>query len=424
MENKKNKGTMDRRKFIKTGVGALGVGAAIAGGLSFPRKARAKLKGPIKIGCQGVSSGALGLNGIFMSEGAQLAVEEINANGGILGSQIEYSFRDSELKTDIAVKNARYFVNTWGANFLIGIDSSGTTLAVGEIMNDLNRILIVTHGSTNKYNEDLVYKRGVKVCFRASIPLYQDGIAGALVAKDFGVKRWGFIIPDYEYGHTATKLFKSTLKSLQPDVEFVADTYAKFGTVDFSSHIMKVMSAKAEGIMGFEWGGELVALIKQAKLYGVFDKVKVWMDPMGGAIDVLMGLGKEYPEGLWGTSRYWFLYPDHPANWRFVKAYKNKWNKYPSHNSEGAYTAVYMIKQAVEKAETLDTGEVIKAMEGMEFVRPAGLCYIRKEDHQAVYSVPWGQVTHDPRYPIPILTNLKVFPTDQIYRKPPFPPIT
>lgn len=423
MDEKKQKGTMDRRKFLKTGVGALGAGVAVASGLSFPRRANAA-KNTIKIGCQGISSGALGLNGIFMSEGAQLAVEQINARGGILGRKIELGLRDSEGKPAIAVKNARYFVNTWGANFLIGVDSSGIALALGEIMSDLNRILIVTHGSTNKYNEDLVYKRGIKHCFRASIPLYLDGIGGSLVAKDFNLKRWAFIIPDYEYGHTGIKLFKSTLKSLQPDVEFVADTHAKFGTVDFSSHIMKVMAAKPDGIMTLEWGGELVGLIKQSKLYGVFDKTKMFMSPMAGAMDTLMGLGKDYPSGIWGTSRYWFRYPDSPTNRDFVSAYRKKWKKFPSHNSECAYTSVYMIKQAVEKAKTVDTDAVIKAMEGLEFIRPGGLCYIRKEDHQAVYTVPWGQVTHVPEYPMPILTNLKVFPTDKLYRKPPFKPVT
>ena len=82
-----------------------------------------------------------------------------------------------------------------------------------------------------------------------------------------------------------------------------------------------------------------------------------------------------------------------------------------------------MIKQAVEKAGTAETSEVIKAMEGMEIVRPGGLCYIRKEDHQAVYSVPWGQVTHVKDYPMPILTNLKIFSTEELYRHPPFPEI-
>jgi len=422
MKREKKKG-MNRREFLKAGAGALALGTAVAGGLSFPAIARAKLKDPIKIACQGVHSGPLGNNGEFMRQGALLAVEEINAKGGILGSKIEFLFRDDENKVDIAIKNARYFVTTWGADFLIGIDSSGVALAVGQVMPELNKILIVTHGSTNKYNEDIVYKNKIKQCFRSSIPLYLDGIGGAFVAKDFPFKRWAGIVCDYEYGHTSWKLFKHTLKSMRPEVEFVSESLAKLGTVDFSSHIAKVLTANPEAIYAVNWGGDLVALIKQSSVYKLYEKIGVWLGTMGGAMDVLTGLGREYPKGLWGTTRYWFLYPDTPRNKAFVGDYHKRWNIYPSHNSECAYAAIYMIKHAVEKAKSLELDSLIAAMEGMPLDRPAGPCYIRKEDHQAVYSPPWGQVIHDPKYPMPILTNLKVFPVDKLYRHPPFPPI-
>jgi branched-chain amino acid transport system substrate-binding protein len=431
---KKDPATINRREFMKTaGKGALAVGGFVGtlgalgtiGTLGFPNIIRAgQIKNPIKIGCQGVHSGPLGLNGEFMRQGAIMAVEEINSKGGILGSKIDFAFRDSEAKVDTAIKNARYFVNTWGADFLMGVDSSGVAMALGSIMGELNRILIVTHGSTNKYNEDLVYHKKIKQCFRSSIPLYLDGIGGGLLAAEMPYKRWGSIVCDYEYGHTSWKLFKDTLKKHRPDVEIVSEATAKLGTVDFSSQIAKVMAGKPEAIYSVNWGGDLVACIKQLSVFNVFNKIGAWLGTMGGAMDVLMGLGREYPEGLWGTTRYWFLYPDSPTNKAFVERYRKRWKVYPSHNSEGAYTAVYMVKQAVEKAKTLDIDAVIGAMEGMELQnRPAGPCYIRKEDHQAVYTVPWGQIKQDPKYPMPILTNLKVFPTDKIYRKPPFPPV-
>ena len=66
---------------------------------------------------------------------------------------------------------------------------------------------------------------------------------------------------------------------------------------------------------------------------------------------------------------------------------------------------------------------MIEALEGLDLDRPAGKCVIRKEDHQAVYAVPWGQIRHDPKFPMPTLTNLKVFTTDEYYRKPPFAPV-
>src|ERR1700730_12582712 len=208
-----------RRRFLQTS-------ALAVAGLGFPRVLAAaavdlKLKKPIKIGCQSILSGPLGGYGEFMRKGAVLAMDEINAQGGIGASPIELNFRDEELKVDVGVKNARYFVQDWGADFLIGIDSSAVALAGGEIMPSLDRILIVTHGATEKFNEDLVFRKHIKQCFRVCVPVYQDGIASAVIAKDLPVTKWPTISADDEYGHTSWKMFRATLKRLKPEVQFV-----------------------------------------------------------------------------------------------------------------------------------------------------------------------------------------------------------
>src|SRR5438874_9581810 len=368
-----------RRTFLKTGAAGL---AALAAPRGFGATPDLKLKKPIKVGCQTILSGPLGGYGEFMRKGAVLAVEEINASGGVGGSPLELNFRDEELKVDVGVKNARYFVDDWGADFLIGIDSSAVALAVGEIMPTLNRILIVTHGATEKFNEDLVFRKHIKQCFRISVPVYQDGIASAFIAKELPAKKWATISPDYEYGHTSWKMFRATLKRIKPDVEFVGESFAKFGTVDFSSHISKVMAAQPDAIFSTEWGGEAVTMVKQAKLFKVFDQTKAFMVGMGAAMDVLQGLGADYPEGTWASGRYYFGYPDSPDNHRFVEGFRKRWETYPSYPSETAYAALHLIKLGVEKAGTLDLDPVIKAMEGLQVDRPAGPCTIRKEDHQ------------------------------------------
>src|SRR6266436_4636290 len=274
----------------------------------------------------------------------------------------------------------------------------GAALAMDEIN---------AQGATEKFNEDLVFKRHVRQCFRVCVPVYQDGIASALVAKDLPVKRWATISPDYEYGHTSWKMFRAYLKRFKPDVEFVGESFAKFGTVDFSSHISKVMGLSPEGIFSTEWGGEAVTMVKQAKLFKVFEQTKAFMIGMGSAMDVLQGLGADYPDGVWASGRYYFGYPDSPENKRFNDAFKKRWNTYPSYPSETAYTALYALKKAVEKAKSIEIDPVIAALEGLQVDRPAGPCTIRKEDHQAVYAVPWGRIKHDPKYPMPVLGDLR-----------------
>lgn len=414
---------ISRRGFLK-GTIALGVGgAALGAATGRPRKPLAETSAPVKIGHQCILSGVLGGYGEFMKMGADLAVEEINQAGGILGREVEIRFRDSEVKGPVAVKNARYFVDEWKADFLTGIDSSGVALALGEVMPELGKILFVTHAATEKLTENLVYSKGIKNIFRISVPVYQDSIAGAMIAKDFDVSRWATISPKYEYGYTSWKMFKATLKKYRKDVTFVEESWAPFGTKDFGPHISKVMAKDPEGVFTTEWAGEAIALVKQARLYGVFDKIKAWMNGMGAAMDVLEGLGKDYPEGLWVSCRYWFQYPPTEFNESFVQRFYKKYGRYPHYSSETSYSVIYAIKKAAEEAGSTKPKEVIAALEDMTMISPAGRRWFRRADHQAVYEVPWGRITHDLNYRMPVLEDLRVVPAEMYYRRPPFPPL-
>ena len=383
----------------------------------------------IKIGGQGVTSGAHADYGRQMIMGSTLAIDEINAAGGILGSKLELKFMDSELKGAVAVKNARYMVQDWGAHLLFGVDSSGVCMAVGPVLPELDRIHIFCHAATEKLTEQLVYEKGIKNIFRISVPTYQDSIVAAMVFKDFPeIKTWAGINCDYEYGRTCWTLFKSTLKKYRPDVEFVAEAWAPFWTTDFSPHVSAVMAKKPDGIFSTPWAGEGVMLLRQALLLGVFDQVQVWWQAMGGSVDLLEGLAREVGKGqfkgkLWATARYIHNWPDTPENKAFVERYVKRWARYPNYSAETSYSAIYVFKEAIEKTKSLETAKLIKAIEGMRIKCPGGERYFRPEDHQAVYTVPAGKVIHDPAYPLPILGDLKVIPAEQYYRKPPFPPI-
>ena len=383
----------------------------------------------IKIGGQGVTSGAHADYGRQMIMGATLAIDEINAAGGILGSKLEMKFMDSELKPAVAVKNARYMVQEWGAHLLFGVDSSGVCMAVGSVLPELDRIQIFSHAATEKLTEDLVYKKGIKNIFRISVPVYQDSIVAAMIFKDFPeIKRWAGINCDYGYGRTSWALFKATMKKYRPDVEFVAEAWAPFWTADFSPHLSAVMAKKPDAIFATPWAGEAVMLLRQALLLGVFDQIQVWWQAMGGSVDALEGLAREvkgnkFKGKLWATARYIHNWPDTPENKAFVEKFRKRWARYPNYSAETTYSAMYVFKAAIEKTKSLETAKLIKAIEGMRIKCPGGERYFRPEDHQAVYTVPAGKVIHDPAYPLPVLGDLRVIPAKDYYRKPPFPPI-
>jgi branched-chain amino acid transport system substrate-binding protein len=438
MVEKKN---VSRRKFLNYAATAIVTGAVVgtagyyAGSLSAPSAAprtvtttatqtsvpTVKLHDPIKIGGQSLLSGPWAAYGDAMQKGATMAVDEINAAGGIFGSKLELNWMDEAAG---AVANARFQATSYNADFLMGLDTSGDTMAVAPIMPELNKILMVVHGATHRLTEQSVYQNKQIQNFRIAVPVYQDGILGGIVASALPVTKWASISPDYEYGYVAWALFKLTLQALRPDVTFVAESWPASGTLDFSANISAVMASNPEGIFSAEWAGEGATLIKQLKAFGVIDKLKPQsiMMCLGAAMDVLTGLGKDYPEGIWASCRYWFQYPSaSDVNTSFVQRYYSKYGVYPHYNSENAYTAVNALKLAIQNAQSLDFDKVRTNLEGLSFYAPKGRTYIRPADHQAIYEVPWGQIKQTTDYPMPILSNLKIFPAEVYYRNPPFP---
>ncbi len=383
----------------------------------------------IKVGVQGVASGSHADYGRQIMMGATMALEEINAAGGILGTKLEMKFMDDENKPAVGVKNARYLVTEWGAHFMYGTDSSGVAMAMGPVLAELKRIHFFTHAATHRLTEELVAGKGIQEIVRVSVPVYQDAVTAAMIFKDRPeIKRWATIGADYEYGYSTWNLFKDTLKKYRPDVEFVAAAWAPFWTMDFSPHIAAVMAAKPDAILATPWAGEAVMLLRQALLQGVFDQVGAWWQAMGGSVDVLEGITKEVQDNkfkgkLWATARYIHNWPDTPENRAFVERFQKRWGRLPNYSAETTYSALYITKAAVEKARSLETAKVVEAMKGMQIMTPGGQRAFRSEDHQFVYTVPAGRVVWDPKYPIAVLGDLRVVPAKDYYRYPPFTPV-
>jgi len=395
-----------------------------------PAVAQCQLGVPaIKIGVQGAASGPHADYGRQIEMGATMALEEINAAGGILGCKIEIKFMDDENKAATGVKNARYLVTEWGAHFMVGTDSSGVAMALGPVLAELKRIHFFTHAATHRLTEELVAGKKIKEIVRVSVPVYQDAIVAALIFKDRPeIKRWATIGADYEYGVVAWNMFKETLKKYRPDVEFVGTAWAPFLTLDFSPHVSAVMAQKPDAIFSTPWAGEAVMLIRQALIQGVFDQIQAWWQAMGGSVDVLEGISSEvqrdrFKGKLWATARYIHNWPDTPENKAWVERFRKRWARLPNYSAETTYSSLFIIKAAVEKSRSLDTAKVIEGLKGMQIKNPGGLRVFRSEDQQFVYNVPAGRVVMDPKYPIPVLGDLKIFDAKNYYRHPPFTPV-
>jgi branched-chain amino acid transport system substrate-binding protein len=158
------------------------------------------------------------------------------------------------------------------------------------------------------------------------------------------------------------------------------------------------------------------------KSLGVYDQVMAVINPMSYSMDVVYELGKDYPtakHGTWVSGRYVWFYPKTSINERFVESFRRRWGRYPAYSSETTYTAIHMLKAAIELTGSLDLDTLISAMESMVVLSPAGARWIRPDDHQAIYDVPYGKITHVGGE-IPILTDLVTRSAWDYYRNPPF----
>jgi len=384
----------------------------------------------VKVGVQGAASGPHADYGRQIEMGATMAMEEINAAGGIAGCRIEIRFMDDENRAATGVKNARYLVTDWGAHFMAGTDSSGVAMAIAPVLAELKRIHFFTHAATHRLTEELVAQKGMKEIVRVSVPVYQDAIIAALIFKDRkDIKRWANIGADYEYGYVSWNLFKETLKKYRPDVEFVAEAWAPFLTLDFAPHISAVMAQKPDAIFATPWAGEAVQLLRQSLIQGVFDNVQAWWQAMGGSVDVLEGITAEVQKDrfkgkLWATARYIHNWPDTAENRAFIDRFRKRWKRFPNYSAETTYSSFFIMKAAVEKAGSVDTAKVIEGLKGMKINNPGGVRVFRSEDQQFIYNVPAGRPMMDAKYPLPVLGDLKIFPAKDYYRHPPFTPVS
>ncbi len=363
---------------------------------------------PVKVGFVYIMSGPLSAYGQFAKQGAELAVQEINAAGGINGRQVQAVFEDSTGKADVALRALRKLVYNDKVDILIGLDSSGVADTVVPSIQQMQVPLIITHAAT----PNVTGKFCNKYTFRISLNINQNVKAAALVANESGAKKWTTVGPDYAFGHQSWEYFEKYLKELNPEATFLPKNdvaFPPFNTTDFNSYITKVMNSNPDGVFISLWGGNLIDFVRQATSMGFFDKDYEVLMSLGAATEVLTALGDRMPEGLWVGTRYWFLANDSPLNNNFVDSYFKQFNAYPSYNAHGAYSAVYAYKAAAEKAGSIDKEEIVKALEGLELEIPTGKIVFRAGDHQAITDAHWGKISADPAYPHPILNPIRIF---------------
>lgn len=344
-------------------------------------------------------------------KGIKIAIEEINGKGGILGRKLDMIVRDTEGKVDVAVREVKDLILREKVNFLIGPCSSGTGLAMQVVHSEYKILRIAPIANTEAQTVDKFSPYFVQV-----VPnTYMEAIAATryLNKKVPNAKKFCTIGPDYEFGRREEAAFTQEIKRLVPDAEIVYEAWPKLGEKDFTAFITAIMAKKPDAVHGSLFGGDIVSFTKQAAPYGFFEKI-----PFIALYDfpVLQALGPDAPEGTFGFGRGCFFMDPNPKMMAFVEKFKKGTGAYPDAWAVQNYDTVYLLKAAIEKAKSIETDKVVKAIEGMSFDGLRQNFSIRALDHMGTVPCYQGTIAKDPKYPFKIWKDITRVPGDQVIR--------
>lgn len=375
--------SFDRRKFIKTA----GVGAAMLGSGVFPlRSAIASSEGPIRLGFISSMTGAQAPLGQPMLMGAQIAVDQINAAGGVLGRKLELVVRDDKARPNDATVAARE-ISGEGVKLLLGVVSSSVALALNAMLQQEKQTLITCAAHSDRLTKENFNRNYFRVTDNPYMRMCF--MSRALADRNPAVTAWGGIVPDHEYGRTTWNCFEEGLREhyakVGGDHTISSPLRTQYGATDYRNIIGSAMGLPAEGFFVSVYGGDAVTLFQQARPYGFFTKAKVIVDSANEFI-VAKAMKHAMPEMWVGTHWYHGAFTDVKASNDLFEEYKKRTNgdAYPDGWLAEGHAAVMAYARAIQEAGNLDTDTIVSALEGITFETAAGPRHFRKEDHQAI----------------------------------------
>jgi branched-chain amino acid transport system substrate-binding protein len=407
-----------RRKVLQA-IGGAGAAIAAQPFLTFPAIAQNR---PLRVGIIAPKAGIAGTIGECGLRGTLFAVDRINATGGIAGRKVELVIEEETNPKD-SIERLRKLVLQDKVDCVQGVVSSGVSLAMGPVAEEMKALLVFWDGTTQDgVKETMPHPRYV---FRST-----DNECEAVMGSLLAIKYWkgkfatiAGINPDYSYGRNNFAAFQALLKKFNVDVKVVADQWPKVGTLDLTSHVAALKAAKPDLVFSSLLFADLPIFMKTAHGAGLMDGGTKFVFPAAGFQHTL--LKKEFtPEGMvFGHNTLYFDLPSaNPLQKQFVQEYESKYKDYPHWEADRAYFAMQVYKAGVEaafKAKNAwpSTEDVINAMEGVKVDSLGGPGQMRK-DHIAEQTFYQGLTTHKNRYDFATLGSVDTMYSDQLQKPP------
>ncbi len=352
---------------------ALGGAAAV---LAAPAIVRAQGTAPIRIG-EINSYTTIPAFTVPYRKGWQMAVDETNAKGGVLGRQLEVISRDDAGKPADAVRLAGELVNAQKVDLLAGGYLSNVGLALSDFALHVDRIYV----AGEPLSDALVWQNGNRVCFRLRPNTYMQVAMLLDEAAKLPAKRWATVAPNYEYGQSAVKWFRQLLAARRPDVRFVGEQWPALGHIDAGATAVALEESKPDAIFNATFGPDLTNFVRQGNTRGLFGQRPV-ISLLTGEPEYLDTLGADTPEG-WIVTGYPWADDRAPANVAFVEAYQTRFKEPPRMGSVVGYALIQAIASGIARAGGTATAQLAAGLAGAGFSTPFGNGMFRAIDHQS-----------------------------------------
>ena len=375
---------------------------------------RAQTKAPIRIG----EVNSYKAQPAFLEpykKGMELAIDEVNAAGGIEGRKLELITRDDNASPGDAVRAAEELLSREKIDVLAGAFLSNTGLALTDFAKQKKLFYLAGEPLTDK----IIWGSGNRYTFRLRPGTYMQAAMLVPEAVKLNKQRWALVYPNYEYGQSAVAAFKELLRAAQPGVEFVAEQAPPLGKLDAGSVVQALADAKPQAIFNVLFGTDLTKFVREGNTRGLFDGREV-VSVLTGEPEYLEPLKDEAPNGWIVTGYPWYgiQTPEHKA---FFLAYHARFKDHPRLGSVVGYTMIKSIAAGIRKARSAETEKLVAAFAGLQVDSPFGPISYRAEDHQSTMGAFVGTTRNvggkgvmvDYRY----LDGAKFLPSDAAVRK-------
>ena len=322
-------------------------------------------------------------------KGMDLAIEQINAAGGVNGKKLELISRDDNANPGDAVRVAEELISREKVDVLTGTFLSNIGLAITDFANQKKFFFLAAEPLTDK----ITWQNGNPYTYRLRPSTYMQVAMLVPEAAALKKKRWSIIYPNYEYGQSAAATFKALLKKAQPDVEFVAEQATPLGKLEAGSAVQALADAKPDAVFNVLFGADLTKFVREGNTRSLFQGRDV-VSLLTGEPEYLDPLKDETPNGWIVTGYPWYSIqtPEHKT---FLDAYQKRFNDYPRLGTVVGYATIYSLAEGMKKAKSTETDKLITAFKGLQVDTPLGRITYRAQDNQSTMGAFVGRTKND-----------------------------